>query len=412
MRTKKLIFNNETKIIEVVEIDDKANSGDKRNKKTKRNISYIISILSFIMSIGALGISYSQLMLDKDQVDVSIRQFNLDKKPVFQCSVTKEELYGETKYWEYYSKWLSQNDIKNFNEWQAQKYPERNVPYLDMTQSRVFWDAYDEADIETLNQITDDAYADLENEYRRYLYSTNYKCYDEWKTFFYVYEKDHITLKNIGANISNARLNVYTFMTYWIDIGDDISYSFAIDMNGKILGEYWEGDYSGTFNYDSENNAFYIEYTQSAQLDENYYWDLNSLSDFLESDDFLCAIGIDSEDDIYMYLVTGTPVYLEITYLDSEKEEQTDWYQYNMWSNSLDYVQTYQSDTEVPDITKEDLDVFFENNALHVAQTLGYQNAQWRSFYWEDNSYIEEAKQKIVSDLKELISVNGGIGMK
>lgn len=404
MSKKKLIFNKETKIIEVVEIDDKVNSENKRNI-----VSYIISILSFVISIGALGISYSQLMLDKEQADVSIRQFDLDKKPVFECSVTKEELYNETEYWEHYNKWLLKNDIKNFNEWLAQKYPERNIPCLDMDQSKAFWDAYDEADIITLNEITDEAYADLANEYRRYLSSTNYKRYDEWKSCHYVYEKDHITLKNIGANITNARLNVYTFMAYQIDIGDDISYLFAIDMNGKILGEYWDGGYSNAFSYDSENNAFYIEYTQSAQLDENYYWELDSLWDFLDSDDFLNAIGIDSEDDICMYLASGTPVYFKITYLDSEKEEQTDWYQYNLRSNSLDYVETYHSDVEVPDITKVDLDVYFENNALHVAQTLGYQNAQWRSFYWEDNSYIEAAKQKIVSDLKELISVRGSL---
>ena len=79
MSTKKLKINEETKIIEVIEEETQVINPKNRRER----ISFVISILSFIISVGALGISYSQKVTNEKQVDVSVRQFDLDKKPIF-----------------------------------------------------------------------------------------------------------------------------------------------------------------------------------------------------------------------------------------------------------------------------------------------------------------------------------------
>lgn len=410
---KKLIFNKETKIIEAVECDDgvKAETEDKTKADNRRDtISCIISSVSVAISIGALIVGCSQVKADEKQADISIRQLELDKKPVFECCLTEEDLYDEEAYWGQYVKWLTENDIKNFSEWQAQEFPESDIERFDTGQSRAFWDAYDEDDAEALNDMTDGAYGALRHEYGNYLSDKRYYDYDLWRSF-YAYKKDHITLKNIGANITNAYLSVVTFAEYHVEIGDVIDYRFGIDMNGHVFSSYWEGYYSSSWGYDAGNNTFTLEYTQDVPMDEQCYGDLNGLIEYLWSDEFLNEIGIGSEDAVCdeIYIDYYTPVYFKITYWDGEKEEQTDWYRYNILTDSLYYQETYPSDVEVPDITKEDMDVCFQMSALHTAQVLGYQNAEWKSLYWEDDSYIEESKEKIIADLKALIGKAGGV---
>lgn len=231
-----------------------------------------------------------------------------------------------------------------------------------------------------------------------------YRSYNQWKKYPYVYEKDYITLKNTGAYITNAHLDVYTFIKYQLHIGDDISYSFAFDMNKEVLNEFWLGEYFVNSNYDSENNSFHIEYIQREQNYENEYLELNNLLAFLSCNDILDEIGL-SESDIHSYYVIVEMVYFSIRYLDNELEEHTDWYRYNRESNTLHYVDVYDSKVEIPDITKEGVtDAYYEADTLRVAEILGYQNAQWRPFFsFEDYSYIEKAKQKIISDLKVLV---------
>lgn len=91
--SKKLVFNKETKIIEVIEVNPKSK---------KDTITLIISILSLIISIGALGISYLQKNINEKQVDINDRRFNLEKKPIFECYIEQEELYNDEEYWNIY----------------------------------------------------------------------------------------------------------------------------------------------------------------------------------------------------------------------------------------------------------------------------------------------------------------------
>lgn len=105
-------------------------------------------------------------------------------------------------------------------------------------------------------------------------------------------------------------------------------------------------------------------------------------------------------------MVLDESVYFSISYSDNEQEEHTDWYEYDKESNTLNYVETYDSKVEMPDITEsENYNTYDEAETLHIAQILGYQNAQWRPFFaYEDFSYIEKAKDKIIADLKELVN--------
>lgn len=401
------IDQSEIKIEDIVEAGEKEKSGKNsqiRPEKIRNTISLIISILSIVVSVGALSISYSQKVTNEKQADINMRQFNLNKKPVFECYIEKEELYDETKYWELYGQWLLKKEIKNFNDWQHQFLAQEVNSYWDFDKQQVFWDAYDKHENDILNELTDGLFKDLENEYSKYLRSKDYLNYSQWKDR-YIYEKDYITLKNTGAYITNAKLEVYTFLKYQLNIGDDISYSFAIDTNGIILNEYWEGNYKNDRNYDSGNNTFMIEYRQDGLgAYENERLELSNLLNFLSCNDIMTAIGL-GESDIHAFYVIDRPVYFAINYLDIEQKEQTDWYRYSRESNTLYYVNTYNSDVELPDITKEGLDTpYYEARTLRAAKTLGYQNAQWRPFVSiYDYSYIEEAKQKIISDLKELV---------
>lgn len=385
-RKKKLEFNKETKIIKVI---------DKKPKLKTDRATLIISILSLIVSVGALGISYSEKNTNDKQADISERNFNLEKKPVFQCYVEQQELYNDDDYWTIYEEWLDDNEIETFDQWYQQSFPEKNIPTI--VEKRKFWDAYDCYDTSILADMTDGKYNDFWNEYRGYIYSTNYECYDTWKEQ-HVYKKVGITLENTGAYVTNARLNMYIYRNYYLDIGDDISYSFAIDMRDEVLDTFWTGRYHTTGIYDSGNNSFYIEYTQDVQRYENEYWELDDII----NEDLLYGTVQDDIDVFYMY---GSSVYLSINYLDNEQEEQTDWYEYDIKSNTLYYVETYDSEVEVPDITKvETFDDYNEAHTLRIAQILGYQNAQWRPFSsYKDFSYIEKAQQKILSDIKELV---------
>lgn len=396
MSVKKLKFDKETKIIEVIEEEEKVSL-----KYVQNRINFIISILSFIVSVGALGISYSQMMINEKQVDISVRQFSLDKKPVFECHIEHEELYDDEAYWNHYNDWLYENDIKIFDEWQRQNFPEGNFPYIDRDNSRFFWDAYDANDITTLNELTNGAFIDLRKEYSDYLLSKDYIGYDQWKEARYIYKKDYITLRNTGEYISNAYLEIFTYIMYHIEIGDDISYEFVMDMDKKILSEFWAGTYFTNSVYDSENNAFYIEYIQDRQVYEDEYLDLEKFSDFMSDGGLADRIGLDIDAIIEM-----RTVYFSIKYLDSEQEEQTEWYRYDLNNNTLNYVEVYNLDFEVPDSISERLnDAYYEAYTLYVARILGYQNAQRRPFLTDKSfSYIESAKEKIVSDLKELVN--------
>ena len=73
-----------------------------------------------------------------------------------------------------------------------------------------------------------------------------------------------------------------------------------------------------------------------------------------------------------------------------------------------DIIYYYNSDVKLPDITHGGVDDnYYEANTLRIAEILGYQNAQWRPFdTLFDFSYIENAKQKIIFDLKEIIKKN------
>lgn len=390
--SKKLVFNKETKIIEVIEVNPKSK---------KDTITLIISILSLIISIGALGISYLQKNINEKQVDINDRRFNLEKKPIFECYIEQEELYNDEEYWNIYREWLYKNEIKAFDEWYNEKSAKKDIPYI--REKRRFWDAYDNGDTRILDELTDGEYEDYESEYRNYLYSNNYKSYNIWKELDYVFKKDCITLKNTGAYITNARLDVYVYKNYYVTIGDNIFYSFAIDMRGYVLKELWTGSYYTTGSYNVGNNSFYIEYTQGVQAYEDEYWELENLLGFVSTAEFLGEI---IPDDTDAYLVLDESVYFSISYSDNEQEEHTDWYEYDKESNTLNYVETYDSKVEMPDITEsENYNTYDEAETLHIAQILGYQNAQWRPFFaYEDFSYIEKAKDKIIADLKELVN--------
>lgn len=401
MGTRRLKYNKDTNIIEIIEEEPHVNESKVvQSKQRRETVNFVISILSFIISVGALGISYSQKVANDKQVDVSVRQFELDKKPVFECYIEQEDLYNDDEYWGIYRKWLFYNGIKTFDEWYNEKFSEKDISYI--SEKRRFWDAYDNGDTVILAELTEGEYEDYESEYRNYLYSKNYKSYNRWKEFDYVFKKDCITLKNVGAYITNARLNVYTYKDYYVKIGDDIFYSFAIDMRGYVLREFWTGSYYTTGGYNSSNNSFYIEYTQDAQGDEEEYRELQNVLDFASNAEFLDEISQNTD----VYLISDGSVYFSISYLDNEQEEQTDWYEYDIECNTLNYVEAYDSKVEIPDITKSgNYDAYYDAETLHIAQILGYQNAQWRPFYsFEDYSYIEKAKEKIISDLKELVS--------
>lgn len=404
MDAKRLKYNKETNIIEVIEEESHVTESKVVQPKQRREtVNFIISILSFIISIGALGISYSQKVANDKQVDVSVRQFELDKKPVFECYIEQEELYSDDEYWQYYKEWLDKNEIKSFDEWYYHKFSNGNI--FNEVDKRKFWDAYDNYDIEILTEITDGKFEILEDEYRKYLNSMPYISYSSWKESIYVFKKDNIILKNTGAHISNARLNVYTYINYKVHIGDDIFYSFVFDMVGHVPNACWEGKYSISANYDSGSNSFCIEYIQKVQNDKNEYLELANLLKFLSSNDILDEIGL-GESDIKSYCVEVEPVYFSISYSDNEREEQTDWYRYYRESNTLDYVEIYDSKVEVPDITKDGISYkYFEAKSLCIAEMLGYQNAQRRDYLpWNGYTYIEEAKEKIIFDLKEFVN--------
>lgn len=350
MGIKRLKYDRETNIIEVIEEEPHVTESQAIQQKQRRDTAnFIISILSFVISVGAIGISYSQKISNEKQVDVSVRQFELDKKPVFECQLEQEELYNDDDYWGIYREWLYDNDIKAFDEWYNKKYPERFISSI--REKRSFWNAYDNYDTAILTELTEGQFEDYSIEYMKYLSSKNYTSYNRWKEFPYVFTKNCITLKNTGAHITNARLAVYTYINYQLHIGDDISYSFVIDMRDDVLSEYWWGSYFTTTNYDSGNNSFYIEYTQSVQSYEDEYLELDNLLKFLSCNDILDAIGL-GESDMNTYFVILKPVYFSITYLDSEQEEQTDWYEYSIESNTLYYRETYESDVIVPDFVR------------------------------------------------------------
>lgn len=399
MGTKRLKYNRETNIIEVIEEESRI----VQSKQRRETVNFIICVLSFVISVGALGISYSQKVASEKQTDVSVRQFQLDKKPIFECHIEQEELYNDDDYWGIYGGWLYDNKIKSFDEWYQQNYPEKTISSI--RDKRRFWDAYDNGDTVILAELTEGEFEIYENEYRQYLSSKKYTNYNRWKEYPYVYVKDYITLKNVGAQITNAHLDVYTFIEYQLHIGDDISYSFAFDMRDYVLNEFWLGEYSMATSYDSGSRSFCIEYTQRVQNYENEYLELANLLKFLSTTDILDEIGID-ENEIDVYYVIVRPVYFSITYLDNEQEKQTDWYNYSREGNNLNYIETYDSNVEVPDFKKEGFtDAFYDAETLRVAQILGYQNAQWRPFFVDENySYIRSAKEKIISDLKELVN--------
>lgn len=228
--------------------------------------------------------------------------------------------------------------------------------------------------------------------------------YNQWKSF-YCYEKNYITIKNTGAHITNAYLELFTFVTYKLEIEDSFSYSFAINMNGSFLNEYCIGKYDTSWNYDSENNSFSIKYTQdllSVYKDESV--EFNNLIEFL-SNDILSAINI-NEDDVNGIYIIDKPVYFCIKYLDNEQREHIDWYRYYRETNNISLMETYESYVKLPDIRKEGVDDnYYEANSLRVAEILGYQNTQWRPFTsFMDYSYLGKTKQKIISDLKNLVN--------
>lgn len=406
MGTKRLKYNKETNIIEVTEEESQSleliETKATKQKQRRGTVNFIISILSFIISVGALGISYSQKHINEKQADVSIRQFELNKKPVFECSIEQEELYNDDEYWQYYKEWLDKNEIKSFDEWYYHKFSNGNI--FNETDKRKFWNLYENNDTEGLAEITDGKFEGLEFEYAAYLFSTCYISYDWWKDHFYIFKKEYITLKNVGANITNARLEVYTFKEYQISIGENISYSFAIDMGNYVFNETWLGRYSTTKDYDSGNNSFYIEYTQSVQSNKCEYFELVNLSNYLSSKKFYDEIGIDRRNTT-VFLNINNPVYFSITYLDNEQEEQTDWYQYYKESNTLYYVETYGPNVKGQDLKEEGFNKdYFEAEDLCIEEILGYQNSQQRPLFYDPTYwYIEKAKRKIIADLKELV---------
>ncbi len=428
---KILKYNKNTKIMEVIEQKDFSeadiesaefiktyiketvkeslkNSKEEQKRIEKRNkASFIITILSFLISVMALKISYSQKTINEEQANVNIRRFELEKQPLFECHIEQEEIYNEKKYWELYSIWLEENNIKNFNEWYIRKFQDDSIAYLDVNDYKTFWDAYDNYDNKTLNNLTGNKFATLIDEYKKYLSSHNYRNYLNWKND-YEYKKINIVVKNTGAPITNARLNVYTFVKYQLNIENILSYSFVIDMNCDILNEFWEGTYYNYSSYDSGENAFTIEYTQTPiGVNNDEYIELNNLLNFLSSNEILNEIGLD-ENNVDGFYEIDNIVYFSINYLDKGQTEQIDWYRYNLLNNTLDYVETYNSDVKLPDITHGGVDDnYYEANTLRIAEILGYQNAQWRPFdTLFDFSYIENAKQKIIFDLKEIIKKN------
>lgn len=409
---KRLKYNRETNIIEVIEektqvTEQKRGEKEKKRKKKRRrkNVNFVISILSFVISVGALGISYSQKHIDERQMDVNIRQFDLENKPVFECHIEREDLYDNEAYWNYYNEWLYENDIKIFDEWQQQKFTEENFSYNNRNDRRTFWDAYDAHDLAVLEELTQGAFIELQREYADYLSSKNYIGYDDWKEAYYIYEKDDITLKNTGGYISNAHLEIFTYIMYHIEIGDDISYEFVMDMGNQIFSEFWTGTYWTNSAYDSENNAFHIEYIQDRQYHENEYLAITGFSDFIEEDELMDRIGLDA-NEVDVFIVESRPVYFSIKYLDREQEEHTEWYRFDLKNHTLNYVEACESDVEVPDLIRSELsEAYYEAYTLYVAETLGYQNAQRRPILVnEDFSYIESAKEKIIFDLKKLLN--------
>ena len=407
MGIKRLKYNRETNIIEVIEEESQVLESIEtkaiKQKQRRGTVNFVISILSFMISVGALGISYSQKLINEKQTDVSVRQFELDKKPVFECYIEQKELYNDDDYWIHYKEWLHENEIEDFGQWYYRKFPEKITSSVN---EKLFWNAYDNADSEVLSELTNGEFEVYKNEYEQYLSSTNYTRYNIWKKYTYVFKKEYITLKNVGAHITNASLEVYSYINYRINIGN-INYSFVIDMRDYVFSEGWLGEYLISQYYDSGSNTFSIEYTQDVQNREEEYLQLRNLSNFLSSADLLDEIGI-NENDIDVFCIEVCPVYFCITYLDNEQKEQTEWYKYFKESNTLNYIEVYDSDIEVPDYKKVGFtDVYYEAQTLRIAETLGYQNAQWRSFAeypFEDFPYIEKAKQKIITDLKELVN--------
>lgn len=406
MGTKRLKYNKETNIIEVIEDElqmlESTETKTIKQKQRRSTVNFLISILSFIISVGALGISYSQKVANDKQVDVSVRQFELDKKPVFECYIEQEELYNNDDYWIRYKEWLRENEIEDFGLWYYRKFPEKIISPVN---EKRFWNAYDNDDGEVLAELTNGEFEIYENEYDQYLSSKNYTSYDIWKKFSYIFKKEYITLKNIGAPITNARLDVYSYIVYKIYI-NDIKYSFVIDMRDDVVSETWLGQYSTQVFYDSGSTSFSIEYTQDVQNCKEEYFELYALSNYLSSTEFFDEIGID-ENDADVFFASLDSVLFCITYLDNEQQEHTDWYRYSKENNTLSYVETYEPNTEMPDFKKEGFtDAYFDDYTLYIAKILGYQNAQWRSFSeypYEDFPYIESAKQKIIIDMKELV---------
>lgn len=126
---------------------------------------------------------------------------------MFECYIEREELYKDDDYWVFYERWFYENEIKTFNEWYHDKFQEKEIPYLK--DKRIFWDACDDYDYETLEALTNGKFANLQNQYRDYLFSTDYESFNDWK-FQYNFEKDYITLKNTGEYMSDARLHIHT----------------------------------------------------------------------------------------------------------------------------------------------------------------------------------------------------------
>lgn len=376
-----------------------------KNEKIKSKASFIIAILSFAISVGTFVFNYYQKEADVQQADISTKQFELSKKPIFICSIEEEELYTEEEYYGFYRSWLNKNDIKDFNRWLNED-KHLIIPYLNYkeNESKIFWDAYDNNSVEILSDLSQGEYDNYKNEYVDYINGKKYISYSKWKET-YNYKKLMISLKNTGANITDARLEVYTFIRYRLFFDNGFIYSFGVDTKGQIFNEFWNGDYSTLQYYNSGNGAFSIKYTQKYQMNSEEYKKANNLSKHLSVGEFYDLIGLDL-NKIHAYYVIDNPVYFYISYLDNEQEKQTELYTFNLDSNSLNYKELQGSDVEIPDFTKDGFtDAYFEAKSLHTAEMFGYQNAQMRPIFAnEDNySYFDLAKEKIISDLKAIV---------
>lgn len=254
MGIKRLKYNRETNIIEVIEEESQVLESIEikavKQKQRRGTVNFVISILSFMISVGALGVSYSQKLINEKQTDVSVRQFELDKKPIFECYIEQEELYNDDDYWIRYNEWLHENEIEDFGLWYYQKFPEKITSPVN---EKNFWNAYDNDNTEVLAELTNGEFEVYENEYEQYLSSRNYLSYDIWKNS-HIFKKEYITLKNIGAPITNARLDIYSYLVYKIYI-NDIKYSFIIDMRGDVFSGTWLGEYSTQVFYDSGSTS-------------------------------------------------------------------------------------------------------------------------------------------------------------